>query len=234
MVQMFIKTSVIGLIILLSSTSFCYADQSNPLNERLHAVDKLIIKEKWKEASRNLLDLNKRYPHNEGVQKRIQKIAKIAEIQGYLDQPDTLNSEYGKVIEGARKSKRHRFTLGESLMILGALAGVGIGATAALTGDSSSSGTLLLITGSVCGNGHIKVKNLDNHTEENLECCGWGNLGSKTYTLYKGAYELSYAIKGCSGEYHSYKGVKFTIYPAQKTELHLNFDSGSYNRHYRK
>ncbi len=96
------------------------------------------------------------------------------------------------------------------------------------SGSTVGVGTLLLDTGSWCGEGYIRVKNLDTHRDKDLECCGWGNLGSKAYSLLTGQYELSYSIDGCGSSYYSGSDVKFYISNNETTLLRLKMDSGVY------
>lgn len=116
-----------------------------------------------------------------------------------------------------------------SVAILGGLAAKGASKLHEATADAAQSvGTLYLITGSLCGEGDIKIRSLSFSSTYDLDCCGWGNLGSTSYSLPQGDYELSYNIKTCPGNLYSGKGVRFSVRGRSATTLRLNLGSGSY------
>ena len=98
-----------------------------------------------------------------------------------------------------------------------------------MTGNSLSAlGTLVLRTGSLCGSGALTVQDRSKGTTRSLECCGWGNLGQKTYSFSPGNYELSYVIKRCGGRAYSGSGVTFAVRGNATTYLSLDLESESF------
>lgn len=90
-------------------------------------------------------------------------------------------------------------------------------------------GALVLNTGSWCGEGQIRLVSRSTLEEKALECCGWGSLGTTSYPLLTGEYELSYDLKGCTSSLLSGKSIKFTVNDGVSTLLKLNLQSGAYS-----
>lgn len=116
-----------------------------------------------------------------------------------------------------------------SVAILGGLAATGVSKLHEATADAAQGvGTLYLVTGSLCGEGNIKIRNLSFSSTYDLNCCGWGNLGGTSYSLPQGDYEITYNIKSCSGNLYSGSGVRFSVRGRSTTTLRLTLKSGSY------
>jgi len=109
---------------------------------------------------------------------------------------------------------------------IGAVYGAAIVNIAENIDTSRKPGTLYLKTGSICGKGNITVKST--YGTENLECCGWGNLGQKEYYLSPGPYVLKYTIKSCSGKHYSGLDINFSIEENRETVIELDMDANHY------
>lgn len=93
-------------------------------------------------------------------------------------------------------------------------------------------GNLHLISGSWCGEGDIFVKEKFTGQKKELDCCGWGNLGQKSYYLLTGTWELSFDLKTCGGKRYSGSGVTFEVQDKRTTTVDLNLSSGHYLTRY--
>jgi hypothetical protein len=116
-----------------------------------------------------------------------------------------------------------------SLAVIGGAAIYG----ASKLNDAASSGaqyvgSFTLSTGSLCGEGSIRARSLSDGTVHDLKCCGWGTLGSYSYSLPRGDYELSYDIKACSGSRYAGSGVRFSVRPRANTTVRLSLGTGYY------